>query len=329
MKKQASSLDVVTIGSATHDLFVFSKSLSITKSPKSESGYSECLELGSKSSVDKLIDATGGGATNSATTFARLGFRTVVCTEVGDDNAGEMIREELKTLGITDYSHLSKGSKTALSIILSQTSKDRSILTYRGASEEITVANYPLNKLSPRWFYLTSFHGNIAGVKSVLDRAEECDARVAWNPGHSELALGLKKLKPILERIHVLIINREEAAEMTSIKAANVNALLEALAGIAEYTCVTDGSNGAWMCTASDAWQIKCTDIPVASTTGAGDAFGSGLIAGFMKYGTPEQALRIALTNSQSVIQKIGAKEGILKEWPSENAMSRISVNKW
>jgi sugar/nucleoside kinase (ribokinase family) len=329
MKKGGSRLDVVCIGSAVRDVFVFSQSIAIIKNKAFASGYAECLELGSKHQVEELHETSGGGATNSAATFAGLGFRTQVFTELGEDDAGKMIRADYKRRGILDSAHITKGSKTATSIILSQAGSDRAILTYRGTSHELSLSNYPLLTVKPRWFYVTSLHGNIAGYRSILDRAEACGARVAWNPGSAELALGLKKLKPFLERTHVLLLNREEAMELAGTKEHDINALLAALCGIAEYTVITDGQNGAWMCTNDAAWHAECKRIDIVSTTGAGDAFGSGLVSGFMQFGNPEQALQLAMENSQAVIQHIGATTGILRNMPSAKVLSQVRVRSW
>jgi len=48
------------------------------------------------------------------------------------------------------------------------------------------------------------------------------------------------------------------------------------------------------------------------NTTGAGDAFGSSFVAGLIKYNDIEQALKLGILNSNSVIMKIGAQEGLL-----------------
>lgn len=329
MKKEGKALDVVCIGSATHDLFVFSKSLSLVKAGTFASGYAECLDLGSKNPVDELVDATGGGATNTAATFAKLGYKAAIFTDVGDDAAGEMIRKELKELSIEDHTYVSKGRKTALSIILSHTGSDRAILTYRGASNELAMSRFPLGRVAPCWFYVTSLHGNIAAYRSILDRADEACSSTAWNPGSGELSLGLKKLRPMIERTHLLILNREEAMQLLGTKSGDIGELLEALGGIAEYTCITDGTNGAWLCTATDAWHVKCDNVKTVSTTGAGDAFGSALIAGFMQYGESRCALALAMMNAQSVIQHVGAKTGILTKFPSSKQLDEIRVSKW
>ena len=58
--------------------------------------------------------------------------------------------------------------------------------------------------------------------------------------------------------------------------------------------------------------------LPVEKT-GAGDAFGSGFLAGLLRKDSLEYALQLATANATSCIQKIGAKNGLLKkgEWGS------------
>jgi sugar/nucleoside kinase (ribokinase family) len=46
--------------------------------------------------------------------------------------------------------------------------------------------------------------------------------------------------------------------------------------------------------------------------TGAGDAFGSGFIAGIIRTGRVEEAIRLGTANSTSIVEKFGAKNGIL-----------------
>jgi ribokinase len=53
--------------------------------------------------------------------------------------------------------------------------------------------------------------------------------------------------------------------------------------------------------------------VKVADRTGAGDAFGSGFVAAIAKGQSIGEALTLGSANATSVVQKIGAKAGILK----------------
>jgi len=76
---------------------------------------------------------------------------------------------------------------------------------------------------------------------------------------------------------------------------------------------VTDGPRGAY---ASDGRYLYRAGVfkerKLVDRTGAGDAFGSGFIAGLMQKHDVHHALRLAAANATSVVEQIGAQGGIL-----------------
>ena len=78
--------DVVSFGSAVVDAFVSTK----------QSGKKIEYKTGAKILVDDLRFDVGGGATNSAVAFSRLGLRTGCVCNVGDDNNGDDVLRMLK-----------------------------------------------------------------------------------------------------------------------------------------------------------------------------------------------------------------------------------------
>jgi sugar/nucleoside kinase (ribokinase family) len=56
-------------------------------------------------------------------------------------------------------------------------------------------------------------------------------------------------------------------------------------------------------------------EAPVIDRTGAGDAFGSGFVSGFIQSnGDIEYAIQLGTANATSVVEDFGAKTGILKK---------------
>ncbi|MFH0928360.1 MAG: carbohydrate kinase family protein [bacterium] len=329
MKKGGNQFDVVTIGSATQDVFIISKKLKKVHTSLFEGNYAECLAIGSKNDIENIDFSTGGGATNTAATFAKLGFQIACLAEIGNDFSGREVKKALRDLGVKDFTHIHSDQKTAYSVILATPGHDRSILTFRGASDYISVSHFPLSKIQTKWFYASSLHGNLAGFDTILTRAEAIGAKVAWNPGAKELEAGLSKLKPMLKKVHLLSLNREEAKVLTGAHSDDIHAQIKPLRGLAEYSCITDGANGAWLFNSEYIWYSKAHKVHVLNTTGAGDAFSSGLVAGLIKYDNPVQALQLAMINAHGVIQYIGAKVGIVSGWPSEHELDKIRVVEW
>ena len=62
--------------------------------------------------------------------------------------------------------------------------------------------------------------------------------------------------------------------------------------------------------------------------TGAGDAFGSAFAAGFLKKMDVRTALALGTLNATSVVQKMGAKVGILRGWPSPREIRSVKIKK-
>lgn len=274
-------------------------------------GIGECVALGSKIDLDRLVLATGGGATNAAVTFANLGFKTAAIARVGDDCSGAEIIQELgQHQVLTKLMRVVKGGQTAYSALLTEPKGgERTVLVYRGVSGEFTERDVPWSKLRSKWLYLTSLAGNLGLAKKIILKLGN-QTKICWNPGMKELKRGLSSLAPLLPRLFLLNLNKEEAAVLFGKKnpAKSIPSTL--------LLVVTDGPRGATATLDGTTWSVKPRKLKVKSRTGAGDAFGSGLVAGLMKGWGIDQAMQLGLLNSESVIRHYGAKTGILRKWP-------------
>src|SRR5262245_24117018 len=84
---------VITIGAALVDLFVHSRHF---ESQPSDHGPLLCQPYGDKIEVESFRVYSGGGATNTAVGFRRLGFKTAVICELGRDDFAQVVLNELK-----------------------------------------------------------------------------------------------------------------------------------------------------------------------------------------------------------------------------------------
>jgi len=320
--------DIISIGSATRDVFIISKEFHILSDPHSINHKAECVSLGSKIEIDQLVLTTGGGGTNTATTFARLGFKTATITRLGYDRPGLDILEDLNTNRIsTRFIKKIKHGQTGYSTLLTMLDGERTILVYRGVSSLFTSKDILWNKLSTKWIYLSSLGGNFALSKKIIEFATKKKIHLAWNPGKKELESGLKIFLPVLSKINVFMINREEAQILTGQMQANSQKLLNILSAYTSgLIIITDGPNGAYASCQGKNFHVATTGVKSISQTGAGDAFGSGVVSGLMKGLLHYQALRVGILNAESVIQQIGAKKGIISKWPSEKKLKMITL---
>lgn len=328
--------DIITIGAATRDVFLVSDKFMAVKSRKFATGVGECVALGSKIDIHKIVFTTGGGATNAAATFSRLGLRTATVCRVGDDSPGKDVVKDLSDVGVsTHLVRMAKGADTAYSTILTMKDGERTVLVYRGTSADFVARDIPASALAnTKWIYLTSLGKNLALAKKTIQTAHKAGVKIAWNPGHKEFEEGLKAFAPLLPMVDVLNMNLEEATLLTGKK--KLPDIFKLLHSDGLVRLVTDGTNGATVY--RDGWTAHAatTGVKSVSRTGAGDAFGSGFLAGLIKAVAAgfslrenedlKEALRVGMVNAESVITKYGAKAGILTSWPTALKKRRVNI---
>ena len=219
-----------------------------------------------------------------------------------------------------------KGADTAYSTILTMKDGERSVLVYRGTSSEFVARDIPDTALkNTKWIYLTSLGGNLSLASKIIRTASKAGVKIAWNPGRKELEGGLKAFAPLLPMVDVLNMNLEEAMLLTGKK--KLTDIFKLLHNDGLVRLVTDGTNGATVY--RDGWMAHAatTGVKSISRTGAGDAFGSGFVAGLIKTQDLMEALRVGMINAESVILKYGAKNGILKTWPSTLKKRQVKIS--
>ena len=211
-------LDVITIGSATRDVFLKSEGVELRRHSDSPSGEEQCFPLGAKIPIKELVFSTGGGATNAAVTFSRQGLKTGCVGVVGNDFNGKEVMKELKREKVKPFLTVNKNELTAYSVILVHPNAERTILSYRGEGQYLEVEKIPWNKLKAKWFFLNSLSGRLELLEKVFEHITTRNFKIVFNPGGKELALGLEKLKPYLAEVDIFSVNKEEGESLLNSK---------------------------------------------------------------------------------------------------------------
>lgn len=321
--------DIITFGSATRDNFLILKQGDykiIPENNKEESWL--CFPFSSKIFIDEVKIFSGGGGTNAACSFSFQGFKSAYVGKVGNDKRGEAIIEELKQYGI-DTSLIKKDGNhpTAYSLIFSLLGRDRTILISKGACHFLKKEEIPWEKIKKaKWFYLAPLSYDSAMIfGEIVKFAKKNSIKVAANPGASQLELKKEVLREILPNIDIFILNKEEASLIAGVSfkgnEAGIAKKIFSDFGLSSKNIlvITKGKDGSMAFDGKHIFKAGIPSVLPLEKTGAGDAFGSGFLAGFLKKDSIEYALQLATANATSCIQKIGAKNGLLKkgEWGS------------
>ena len=340
--------DIITFGSAAQDIHLKSKEFKTLIDPSASSGQAEknfaigrgiCFALGSKVEIEDIIFTTGGGGTNTATTFVKQGFITAFCGAIGADASGLEIVRELKHLGIdTKFVVKKKEKHTNNSVIVSNTGEDRTILVYRGASDILNDNDILWSKIrKTKWFYLAPLTGSLCdSFEDIVNFAHENGIKIAVNPSKKQLSLPEEKLNNIFKKVDILFLNQEEASFLTKISFDDEHEIFkkidEIFPGIAVMTKGGEGvvvSDGKYLYSALPDLERKIVD-----TTGAGDSFASGFLSDYMRYEDDpsielsikiEKSIQLGLANSAANLSEIGAKNGLLEK---DADFKRVNVTK-
>lgn len=323
--------DIITIGSATRDVFARSRQMHVRKSASAKTGRDLCVPLGSKIELDELYFRTGGSAVNVAITFAHQGFRAGIIAKVGNDPGGRAIMERAHGYGISFFTHLQKDAHTAYSLLLAPPGGERTILIRRGIAEHILRKDIPWEKLAKsKWLYTTHLGGPSHRLFAPLMRyAQEHGISVALNPGRTQLALQ-RKLIPLLKPVRVFVLNREEASYLTGVPYRDRAKIFELLdRWIAGLVVMTEGPQGVWVSDGTYRWNAgTLKESKMVDRTGAGDAFGAGFTSAIMKGKSVEDAIQLGSANATGVLGVWGANKGLLRKGESMYKYGRLAIHK-
>ncbi|MDB5181963.1 MAG: putative Ribokinase [Candidatus Saccharibacteria bacterium] len=310
-------LDVLSIGDIVTDAFIkLCDDQAVTY--ENEEGNWLAMKFGMKVPFEdaEVLEAVGNAA-NAAVAFSRLGLSTGFVTNVGGDQAGrDMIVSLNKDKVDTRFVRVNPDKKSNYHYVL-RYGAERTILIKHEEYDYHWPHLSP--KETPKWVYFSSISKNAIPYHDQVAEWLEAnpEVKLAFQPGTFQMEAGAERLKRLYERTEVLVLNREEAVIVGGGNIDDVHDLIDKLHALGpKIVVVTDGPDGAY---ASDGKQrfkmpLYPDPAPPVERTGAGDAFASTLVAAIIKGNTLEGALQWAPINSMSVVQKVGAQEGLLNE---------------
>ncbi|KKU53114.1 MAG: hypothetical protein A3F26_00945 [Candidatus Ryanbacteria bacterium RIFCSPHIGHO2_12_FULL_47_12b] len=273
-----------------------------------------CMNHPDKIPFDRTYIVPGvGNSANAAVSAARLGLSAAFVSNIGDDKSGQEMLDHFKAEKIgTEYIVKHKGKASNNHYVLWY-KDDRTILIHHETYE------YHLPALEePRWIYFSSvgehaiqYHDDIAEYARLHPAV-----KMAFQPGTFQIKLGAKKLMNIYARSELFFCNREEAQEITESTDNDIARLARAIHTLGpKIVVITDGKDGAYASDGDTVWFMRNypDPQPPLERTGAGDSFSSTFTAALALGKSVTEALMWAPINSMSVVQYVGAQEGLLR----------------
>lgn len=272
------------------------------------------VPFGSKPPYEKVdIVKSVGPSPNVAVSISRLGQRAGLMAWVGGDATGEEALEYLKQEKVgTDAMIVEQDKATSYWYVLCYKA-DRTMLV---KSEKYRYEWSDPSK-KPDWIYLAYLGEDSWPLhEDLLEYLERNpDVNFALQPGTFQFKWGMEKMAGLYRRSKIVMMNREEAMDVTGLPYDSVKDLANGLHELGpEIVVITDGPNGSY---ASDGQRLLTIPnypdpAPPVERTGAGDAFSSTFVATIAAGESIESALAKSPINSMNVVQHVGAQKGLL-----------------
>ncbi|HEY6399707.1 MAG TPA: sugar kinase [Solirubrobacteraceae bacterium] len=239
--------------------------------------------------VERLVDAAeltiGGSGAIVACGAARLGLSTAIVGVVGADLFGRFMRDALGERGV-DVSAVvvDPSARTGLTVILSRPA-DRAILTFPGTISALTPTHVDRELIrSARHVHVSSFFLQTAlaeGLGALLAEARAAGASTSVDPNWDPQERWNGGLRGVLRHTSVFLPNGQEVVRIADEQ--DPEAAARALAAEGPLVAVKLGADGALAARQGEITRVSAPPgIDALDTTGAGDSFDAGVIAGLL-----------------------------------------------
>lgn len=258
----------------------------------------------------------GGNAANTIAALAKLGVPCGFVGVVANDTFGKLILSEFKRSKV-DTSQIirRKADDFSMTSGLVETYVDRkgrrALFVKPGVNNTLTQ-----NEINQAYFqdasfvHLTSFvdETQLKVQKSIVAKISP-GVKISFAPGSLYCERGLKALKPIIQKTHILFLAKKETYHLTG--KSFKKAVKDLLKLGPKIIVVTLGSDGCFVATQESQFLASSRKVKVVDTTGAGDAFAAGFLFGLLKNLPIKKCAEIGNSLASFSIQRIGARAGL------------------
>ena len=270
------------------------------------------IAWGATAWVHSIEHHLGGNGANTSYTLATLGVPVRLRGAVGNDDAGGRVLAKLASVGVNLDAIECREAPTASTVVLVAEGGSRSFLHAPGVSREVFS--------DPGQFRGDPGHFHLANIFSLpqmrrtgpetLARAVRAGWSTSLDTGHDTKNEWIAVLEPCLKHIGILFANEAEARRISG------RVELRAAAGVfldrgvktvvikrgADGCVVFDGPREVW---------VRGFPVEAVDTTGAGDCFTGGFLAGLYKGGTMEDAARLGNACGAVSASRTGSVSGL------------------
>lgn len=305
---------ILGIGSAIVDILTQIQDENLLSALQLPKGSMQLVDADTSAKIGQLLSAydntmaAGGSAANTISGLAQLGIPAGFLSMVGKDEVGQFFEKAMADTHVEPLLFKSDTLSGRAQAIVTPDG-ERTFATCLGASLDLTAAH--LNaELFKGWDYFY-VEGYLVANRPMLDRAIE----LAYEAG-LKIVIDLASynvvednreylLHLIEDKVSIVFANEEESKALTGL---NPEAALHFIAQRCDIAIVKIGKRGSLIQRGEEVVKIGPRHSNVVDTTGAGDMFAAGFLAGLVKGESLERCGEMGSILASNIIEVIGAK---------------------
>ncbi len=315
----ASSLDLLCLGNAIVDVLApveetFLETFGIAKGGMNLIDEARATWL--YDAMGSTVVISGGSAANTAVGAAKLGAKAGFIGKVRDDDVGGHFTTDLRATGVHfSTAAATDGPVTARSYILVTPDGQRTMNTYLGACQNLTVDDVdPTLVASAGVIYLEGYLWDPPHAKDAFRKAStlahEAGRRVALSLSDS-FCVGRYRdeFLDLIRSKKVDIVFANEAELLALYETEDFDRAATALRADCALAAVTRGAAGAVVVEPAGVRAVPAFPVEsVVDSTGAGDLFAAGFLAGLARGRDAVDCARLGTLAAAEIIGHVGAR---------------------
>ena len=313
------SLDVLCIGNAIVDVITDADDAFLAQQSL-DKGSMRLIDEGEAVRLYGVMgpgrEVSGGSAGNTAAGLAALGIRTGFIGQVAADELGDIYKHDIQAQGV-DFLVPARDDvgATARCLILVTPDAQRTMNTFLGAAQMLEAKDVDLAAVAGAGItylegYLWDPAAPRAAMEAAIDAARNAGREVAFTLSDSFcISRHRDSFLQLIgdRRIDILFANEAEITELAG--ESDFDAAVAAIAPQVATLVVTRSEKGAIAVAGDERASVPAEPIErLVDTTGAGDLFAAGFLAGQARGLSLEVSLKLGAIAAAEVIQHYGAR---------------------
>ncbi len=266
--------------------------------------------------VERMELHTGGCAVNTGIALAKLGVRTAVMGKVGEDGFGDYIINTLHHYHIDTAGVLrDRVANTSATMVMIGPDGERSFIHYLGANAELRAADIdPALLARGRILHIaghnlmSKFDG--ADAATILQAARQRGVATSLDTAWDSTGRWFSLIEPCLPHVDYFVPSFEEASRIAGRSDPAEVARFFLNYGM-KLVALKMGEQGCYVTDGREAVRLLAYPVTPVDTTGAGDAFAAGFLAGVIQGWDLARTARFANAVGAMCVTAIGATSGV------------------